>query len=527
VVNGMMPNRMLARVVVVLALAAAAGLALWKHTVTVAASQPAAQQHAVPVSTLLRACPAPGLTGAPDSHVALIAGPASAGAGRATVSYLGSPTGTPLVSATQPGVLSLAGVRAIPAPAKAKAPKPRTSKSKTPNPKATPAKTATPAPGGGQAVTTVPQQGGVVIQASGSMARGLEAEQSSDGKVATRCAGPSTDFWFAGPGVFTAPRIYLYLMNPGSQPADVSVQGFTDAGPLVGSTDTGIAVAPHSMVVQSLSKMLHGARAVALHVRASVGQVVAAAEEITGTARSGAWLPALAAPANQVVLPGMPQTAGIRQLFVAVPGSQDANITLRAITDKGTYEPTGGSGLDIPGGSVAEVPLSSLSGIPGALEVSANVPVTATLMVPGGPKGSPGSFAAATPAVQEQGVVASNVSGGGSSCQLVLSAPGHAVTVRVAEIAVGGGAAAATSKVIQIPAKHSLVQQIGPSAGSHHGVAFAVIVTPQPGSGPLYAARVIAGSGKGGALQSILPVPSALTSVPLPSVRNALISAGG
>ncbi len=51
-----------------------------------------------------------------------------------------------------------------------------------------------------------------------------------------------------------------------------------------------------------------------------------------------------------------------------------------------------------------------------------------------------------------------------------------------------------------------------------------MIVTPLAGSGPLYAGRVITGSGKGGALQSILPVTSALTTVPLPAVRSALIS---
>lgn len=51
-----------------------------------------------------------------------------------------------------------------------------------------------------------------------------------------------------------------------------------------------------------------------------------------------------------------------------------------------------------------------------------------------------------------------------------------------------------------------------------------MIVTPLAGSGPLYAGRVITGSGKGGVLQSILPVPSALAMVPLPGARNALIS---
>ena len=430
------------------------------------------------------------------------------------VTYSGTSPGAPLLSLTQPGVLSLTGVRSVPAPAK-------TTQAKTAH------ATASPAAPSGHAVTTVPVQGGVVISASGSMARGLEAEQvTGDGKMAVRCDAPGTDFWFAGPGVFTAPRIYLYLMNPGSQPADVNVQAFTDAGPLVGSTDSGVAVAPHAMAVQSLSTMMHGARAMALHVRTSVGQVVAAVEEVTGSAHSGAWLPASASPATRVVLPGMPLTAGTRQLFVTVPGSQDAHITLRAITTKGSYVPTGGGGLDVPGGSVAQLSLTSLSAIAGALEVSANVPVTATMLVPGGPAGTPGAFTAASPAIQEQGVAAGNVSGGGLASALVLSAPGHAAVARVTQIAAGSSAQAAASTVVQIPAQHSVVEKLGHKSASH-GTAFAVIITVQPGSGPLYAGRVISASGKGGALQSILPVASALTTVPLPGVRSALISPAG
>jgi hypothetical protein len=509
----MSASRMLPRAGVVLALAAAGGLAVWNHTVTVAAGQPVPQSHAVPVSTVLRACPAPGLTGMPTAHVALIAGPATSGTGRALVTYTGPSTGTPLTSLTQPGILSLAGVRSIPAPAH--------TKTSTHN-KTSPSATPSPSPSS-QQVATLPVSGGVVIQASGSMARGLEAEQiAGTGKVAARCDAPGTDFWFSGPGVFTAHRVDLYLVNPGGQPADVSVQAFTDAGPLVGSTDSGISVAPHAMVVQSLAKMLHGARAIALHVRTSVGQVVAAVEEGTGSARSGGWLPASAQPATQVVLPGMPPTAGTRQLFVTVPGTQDAHITLRAITTKGSYEPTGGSGLDIPAGSVADLLLPSLSAIPGAIEVSSSQPVTASMLVPGGPSGTLGAFTTATDAIQEQGVVAANTSGGGVASALVLSAPGRAVQARVTQIAQGSSAQAATSTVVQIPAHHSVVEQLG-RAGARHGTAFAVIVAPEAGSGPLYAGRVITASGKGGALQSILPVPSALTTVPLPAVRNALV----
>jgi hypothetical protein len=211
-------------------------------------------------------------------------------------------------------------------------------------------------------------------------------------------------------------------------------------------------------------------------------------------------------------------------LFVTVPGTQDAHITLSAVTDKGSYHPTGGGGLDIPGGSVAQLSLSSLSAISGAIEISSTVPVTASLLTPGGQKGTPGVFTAAAPALQEQGVVAANVSGGGAVSSLVLSAPWGAARVRVTEVGAGGGPPAAPGKVILVQAHHSLLQQLAAPAGTRRGSAFAVFVTPLPGSGPLYAGRVVMSSGRGGSLESVLPVSSALTVVPLPHVRDELVT---
>jgi Family of unknown function (DUF5719) len=507
-VRSTIANRAISLAVLVVAIAAAAGLAVWKHTVTLAASTAEPQPHSAPVNTVVRACPAPGLAGAPASQVAVIAGPASPGSGRAVVSRLGGPTGAPLASLTQPGALSVTGVRAAPVPAHGKAP-------------------ATPAPAPtSQSVITSPAAGGVVIQASGPMARGLAAEQVlPGGKISARCGVPGTDFWFVAPGAFAVGHIQLYLMNVGSQPADVDVQAYTDAGPLQGSSDTGVAVAPHTMATQSLAKMLHGTRMIALNVRTSVGQVVAAVEETTGRARSGMWLPESAVPGTRIVIPGMPPTAGTRQLFISVPGTQDAHISLSAVTDRGSYHPTGGGGLDIPGGSVAQVSLSSLSALFGALEISSTVPVTASLMTPGGPRGTPGVFTAAAPAVAEQGVVAVNVSGGGAVSSLVLSAPWHGARVRVTEIGPGGGQAAAGT-VVTVPAHRSVLRQLKTPAGARRGSTFAVAVTPLPGSGPVYAGRVVMSSGKGGTLQSILPVYSALTMVPLPDVQGAVVTPG-
>ena len=434
------------------------------------------------------------------------------------VSRIGASPGAPLASVTQPGALTVTGVHAVHPATHGK-----TAHGKTPSPASTPSQAPASQP-----VATVPVPGGVVIQASGAMARGLEAEQVlPGGKVSAHCDGPGTDFWFVGPGAFSVGHIQLFVMNVGSQPADVDVQAYTDAGPLQGSADTGVPVAPHAMVTQSLEKMLHGTRMVALNVRTSVGQVVAAVEETTGAAHSGAWLPVTGTPGTRMVIPGMPPTAGTRQLFVTVPGTQDAHITLSAVTSKGSYHPTGGGGLDIPGGSVAQLSLSSLSAIYGAIEISSNVPVTAALLAPGGQKGTPGAFTGATPALAEQGVVASNVSGAGAVSSLVLSAPWRAARVRVTEVGTGGQGPAAPGKVVLVQAHHSLLQQLAAPPGTRRGSAFAVIVTPLPGSGPLYAGRVVMSSGRGGALESVLPVSSALTVVPLPHVQDELVTPGG
>ena len=263
------------------------------------------------------------------------------------------------------------------------------------------------APKGKPSTTTVVStaiRGGVVVQASGSLAQGLDVEQTSGTDLPTAaCSSPGTDFWFAGPGQRTAGLIQVYLMNPSSQAADADVDIFTDAGPLQQTSDDGITVPPHGMIVQSLGPVLRNSHSLTLHVRTSVGQVAAAVQESTG-AGEGAWLPPAQAPATHLVIPGLPAAPGSRELYLAVPGVKDANVQVSAVTSRGTYEPTGAGGIDIPGGSAAEISLPSLAGIPAAIKLTSSTPVTAAVMIPGGTNGSPGSFTAAAPALEEQGV---------------------------------------------------------------------------------------------------------------------------
>jgi len=65
---------------------------------------------------------------------------------------------------------------------------------------------------------------------------------------------------------------------------------------------------------------------------------------------------------------------------------------------------------------------------------------------------------------------------------------------------------------------------LGKGGGSGRASAFAVVITPLAGSGPLYVGRVVIRSGTGGRIQDMLPVASVLTKVPLPQVRNVPIT---
>jgi hypothetical protein len=498
-VNSVIAKRILVPLAAVVVLGAVYALTAFGRTTSLGEGKQVAPPRSAAATSVMRACPSAGTASSATAAVALVAAPATAGPGQAEVSRLGGTAGIhSLHRVTNPGQLSLAPVRAVGA-------SPPT------------------ASAGSQPVKTVATPGGVVVQASGSMARGLEVEQVATGGVpSARCESPGTDFWFVGSGQHGLARIQLFLLNPGSQAADANVVISTDAGPLQGGADTGIAVAPHSMVVQTLAPAVHQSRALALHVRTSVGQVVAAVEEITPAGGSGAWLPAAQPPATHVVLPGLPAARGTRQLFVAVPGNRDAHLKLTAVTTKGSYPPAGSSGLDIPGGSAAAIVLPSLSGVPAALKLSSDVPVTASAMLSGGAPGAPGVFTAASLPVEEQGVIAYDRAGSGLASQLVLSAPGRAVTARITEIGTTGSAG--TPRVVQIQAGHSVVAQLGKGGGAARKSVFSVMVAPLAGSGQLYAGRVVTGSGTGGKVQSLLPVISTLTVVPLPKVQNTVIT---
>jgi Family of unknown function (DUF5719) len=352
------------------------------------------------------------------------------------------------------------------------------------------------------------------VTASGAMAQALEAEDAtSAGLASVRCGEPGSDIWFAGAGPQGgAAQVQLDLMNVDALPASVDVDIITDAGPVQAGGDTGITVPPHETVTESLSSLAAGSSVVAIEVRTSIGRVAA---DVSESSRGGtaSWLPSTAPPSTQLVIPGVPPSGSTAGLYIVVPGSANAQVSVLAITAQGHYRPFGTQTVDLPADSASYVPLTPLGGT-AALELTANVPVTAAVLVPGS---GLGAFTAATAPISEQAVVAGNTTGSGLSATVVLSAPAGPARVRLTEVAAMAGAA--SSQVVTVPAGHTLTVPAAPPHGARHGSAFAIVITPLAGSGPLYAARVET-QGQN-TVASIIPAMSALTSITLPAVRDS------
>jgi hypothetical protein len=71
---------------------------------------------------------------------------------------------------------------------------------------------------------------------------------------------------------------------------------------------------------------------------------------------------------------------------------------------------------------------------------------------------------------------------------------------------------------MSVQAGHTLDVPVKAPPGARHGAAFAIVITPLAGSGPLYGARVET-QGQS-TIVSIIPAASALTTISLLPVRD-------
>jgi hypothetical protein len=496
---------------------AVAYLAAWRVGPTTA--KPAATPSAVnaTVTSVTRSCPPP----APDTgsaHIAMLAMPAQATAAKTAQ----TPTGSVALSA-----VPAAAVPAKPASTDHSSGKKPSATSTKPATKSTaqPVQPVTVSVPGTQATVAAPQadsSAGTALAATGQMAEGFEAEQAtSSGMGTVSCTHPSSDMWFVGTGSEAgAADVRLYLMNTGDLAASVDLTILTDSG-LQNATGSAITVAPHQFVMQDIASFIHGSQALALHVQTTSGQVAASVWEGGSSGGSGGtWLPEAAAPSTTQVIPGLTVASSAARLFITVPGANDARVTVVAFTAQGRFTQFGNAPADAPAGATTSFPLSSLGASAAGLELISNVPITASVLVPG--QGM-GSFTAASAPVTEQGVVAGNPATAGLTVGLVLTAPARAAQANIVVVPSGTGtsAGAGSPQTVTVAAGHTDAVAVPRPQGSRQ--PFAIVITPLAGSGPLYATRVVT-AGTGGlsaSVLSLLPVQSAFTAITLPPTQNS------
>jgi hypothetical protein len=367
--------------------------------------------------------------------------------------------------------------------------------------------------------------GSYTLRAAGTLAEGLEAEQTTlekkgddRGLSAVRCTDPGTDLWFLGPGPSDAKHLDLYLTNVDDQTAAVDASALSDDGPLDTADGRGTTVEPHTTRVvpigaspEGLGAIVAQARLLALHVHVTTGRVAAAVRVRVGKGKGVDWIPVTAPPAAQLVVPGIPSGGGRRQLLVAVPGDVDARIKVQVITPAGAFAPQGQDILDAPAQTVTPVDLErALSGKAAAVRLVADRPILAGFTVQ---QGDDVAYGAATPPLGGGG-------GGGAVADnrdvssVLLTAPDGPATVQLVTLTAQG--AAGNPYVAKVEGTRTLEVRLAAPAGTTDG--FGVVIVPQPGSGPVYASRVFTRD----KLITIMPVVPAPTTVQFPPVGDSL-----
>jgi hypothetical protein len=460
---------------------------------TVGAGQAAA------VTSITRSCP-PSAPGSSTARISMVALPSQTAAGSGTAASTGAATFSAVLAA--PAATTPSGKTSTSADVKAKGAQPVT--------------VSTP---GEVTTVTAPGDGGTAVAATGKMADGFEAEQSdSSGTGLVSCTHPGSDMWFVGTGEADgASQVWLYLMNTGNLTASADVTLLTDTGEQTGLS-SAITITPDQSVAENITQYVRGSQALAVHVQTNTGQVGASVWE--GNNSGGSWLPQANAPATSLVIPGLTVASSAAKLFVVVPGSTDAQLKVVAYTPSGAVNQFPGSPVDASAGAATPLALNSLGASAAGLKLTSNQPVVAGVLVPGS---GIGSFTTAVPPVTEQGVVAGNPASRGVTVGLLLTAPSAAARATISVIGADGSVTTpAGDQSVAVAAGHTLALAVTrPSAASRQ--PFAIVVTPQHGSGPLYAVRVVT-SGTGGLsapLTSLLPVSSAVTSITLPPAQDS------
>jgi uncharacterized protein DUF5719 len=336
----------------------------------------------------------------------------------------------------------------------------------------------------------------LVAGASGAFAPGFSVggltrvpSGAGRGLAGVTCEAPATERWFVGTSTAQGRESYLYLANSKDTPALVDVEIYGPNGLVEGEAGRGLTLAPGQSQGILLSTLTPAAAlpGVAVHVVARTGRVSAALRDQEGTVGTD-WLPSSAAPARNVVIPGVPGEATNVQLVLLAPGGDSTDVAISIAGKVSTFKPVDNGSVEVKGGKVTVVDLGPIGrGDASAIRLAAGRAdiVAGVRVVQGTGADAEAAFLAGAPVLTERAVVADNRAGGAFTSTVSLTAPQGTTKVKLTSIGDKGEPVSADVEVLGGTTVAAPVP-VPPGAS-----AFAVIVEPQPGSPPVHAARTI------------------------------------
>jgi hypothetical protein len=233
--------------------------------------------------------------------------------------------------------------------------------------------------------TSVVVAGEGVMATAGSAATLSVATEGVDaGLMAAPCLAPGTSHWFSGVAATEDDRTELILTNADDAQAQVDLRFYGRNGRVVVPGSPGLVVEARSTRTVSLTSLVRTDGPLGLLVQSSQGRVSAVARRSRSDGRTpvGAdWQVPASAPATTVVIPGVPEGAGSRQLVVTNPTEERATVGVQVLGLQGPYAPIEAELLDLAPESTGTLELAAgLAGESGTVKLTSDQPVTGAVI---------------------------------------------------------------------------------------------------------------------------------------------------
>lgn len=387
------------------------------------------------------------------------------------------------------------------------------------------------APGGQAEITAFGRKRPpIVAVGSGSLAPGLVADQWSRdprgtgrGLASTACAPAASQAWFVGGGAIAGRQTRIVLVNPDDTAAVVDLVIHGPDGILEAPGGRGLVVAPLDRLVLRLDALVPGVRATAVHVIARSGRIGAAVDDdqMSGLDSVGTdWIPAAAPPATSVHVPGVLPGGGARVLSIAAPDA-DATVSVRIITADGTFAPADRATVRVAEGTVATIDLAPvIGGVPATVELSSDAPIVAGMrqFFGGRRVQDETTYSAGRQPFTGPAAVTGLPVRARTDVRLAITAPAGAAEVEIAVLPYAGEgepSQASAPRKVTVPAGSLRFLRVPAPSGAPW---FTVVVTPQPGSGPVLVAHRVRERSSFGDLVTGYPWTPLRIEVPVPAV---------